>query len=172
MTQGSTRRTAVFALSAGLAVVDLAVKGIAERAWATTPVDLGVIQLQTSYNRGMAFSVGTALPSWVILTLTATLTTGLAVYLWRETPNGSRPTMAALTAVLAGAAANLVDRARDGAVTDYLHSGWWPTFNLADALIVTGGILTLLLNVRRSELAPPPASEHQPRDPGPCWETP
>ncbi len=39
-----------------------------------------------------------------------------------------------------GAAANLVDRAADGVVTDYLHSSWWPTFNLADTFIVLGAI--------------------------------
>ena len=47
----------------------------------------------------------------------------------------------ALAALLTGALANLADRASDGVVTDYLHTGWWPTFNLADTLIVIGGVL-------------------------------
>ena len=37
-----------------------------------------------------------------------------------------------------GAFANVIDRARDGVVTDYLHTDWWPTFNLADAFISVG----------------------------------
>lgn len=148
MARAGARRTSVFALAAALAALDLAVKGVAERAWATTPVDLGVLQLRLAYNRGMAFSVGSALPAWVILTLTAALTIGLGVYLWRDAPTVSRPVSVALAAILAGAAANLIDRAGDGVVTDYLHTGWWPTFNLADVLIVTGGILAALLSLR------------------------
>jgi signal peptidase II len=40
-------------------------------------------------------------------------------------------------------------------VTDYLHTGWWPTFNLADALIVRGAVLLVLATVLRQP-APQP----------------
>ena len=103
----------------------------------------------------MAFSVGAALPGWFILTLTAALTIGLGSYLWRDGPAVSRPASLALAGVVGGAAANLIDRVRDGVVTDYLHTGWWPTFNLADALIVTGGILAALLSLRSPETGDP-----------------
>ena len=46
-------------------------------------------------------------------------------------------------AVAGGALGNLADRARDGAVIDYLDPILWPAFNLADAAIVVG-ILGLL----------------------------
>ena len=58
---------------------------------------------------------------------------------------------AALAAVLGGALANLAnlaDRAADGVVTDYLHTGWWPTFNLADTAIATGAALLVLAELR------------------------
>ena len=42
----------------------------------------------------------------------------------------------------------MVDRARDGVVTDYLHTGWWPTFNLADTFLITGFIVIALLHAR------------------------
>ena len=45
--------------------------------------------------------------------------------------------------MLAGAVANLADRGIDGVVTDYLHTGWWPTFNLADALITCAALAFL-----------------------------
>ncbi|MFD1538848.1 hypothetical protein [Nonomuraea guangzhouensis] len=38
-------------------------------------------------------------------------------------------------AVLGAAMANLIDRAGDGVVTSYLHTGWWPTFNLTEVSI-------------------------------------
>ncbi|MDI3422275.1 signal peptidase II [Streptomyces luteolus] len=52
---------------------------------------------------------------------------------------------------MAATPANLIDRAADGVVTDYLHSGWWPTFNLADAFIVCGGLLLVALSWRDHE---------------------
>ena len=45
--------------------------------------------------------------------------------------------------------ANLTDRLGDGVVTDYLHSGWWPTFNLPDVAIVAGSVLLVLAEFRR-----------------------
>jgi signal peptidase II len=45
--------------------------------------------------------------------------------------------------LLGGAAGNLIDRLRDGFVTDFLHLPLWPTFNLADTCI-TVGVLSLL----------------------------
>lgn len=53
-----------------------------------------------------------------------------------------------LAAILAGALANLIDRAADGVVTDYLHTGWIPTFNLADTLITLGAALLVLATLR------------------------
>jgi signal peptidase II len=46
-------------------------------------------------------------------------------------------------AVAGGALSNLADRARDGAVIDFLDPILWPAFNLADVAIVLG-ILGLL----------------------------
>ena len=45
--------------------------------------------------------------------------------------------------LIGGAAGNLIDRAREGAVTDFVDLPLWPAFNLADAAI-TIGVLALL----------------------------
>ena len=45
--------------------------------------------------------------------------------------------------LIGGAVGNLVDRAREGAVTDFVDVAIWPAFNVADAAI-TIGVLTLL----------------------------
>jgi signal peptidase II len=45
---------------------------------------------------------------------------------------------------LGGAASNVYDQLRSGAVTDFLDLGWWPVFNLADAAITLGVIIALL----------------------------
>lgn len=45
--------------------------------------------------------------------------------------------------ILGGAVGNLADRAREGAVIDFIDPIAWPAFNLADMAIV-GGVLALL----------------------------
>jgi signal peptidase II len=52
--------------------------------------------------------------------------------------------------LLGGALGNLADRARDGAVIDFIDPVAWPAFNLADACIVAG-VLMLLWVVEGSE---------------------
>ena len=48
--------------------------------------------------------------------------------------------------LLGGAVGNLLDRARDGAVIDFLDLPLWPAFNVADVAI-TVGVVTLLLSL-------------------------
>jgi signal peptidase II len=45
--------------------------------------------------------------------------------------------------LIGGAAGNLIDRAAEGSVTDFVDPPWWPAFNLADAAI-TIGVIALL----------------------------
>jgi signal peptidase II len=46
--------------------------------------------------------------------------------------------------LLGGALGNMIDRAREGAVTDFIDLPLWPAFNLADVAI-TAGVVALLL---------------------------
>jgi signal peptidase II len=55
--------------------------------------------------------------------------------------------------LVGGAAGNVVDRIRDGAVTDFVKLPHWPAFNLADAAI-TLGVLLLLVVLERDGGAP------------------
>lgn len=51
---------------------------------------------------------------------------------------------AGVGAALGGAAGNIADRLRHGAIVDFIAIGRWPPFNLADAAIVGGvGLLVL-----------------------------
>jgi signal peptidase II len=53
---------------------------------------------------------------------------------------------AAIGAALGGAAGNIADRLRHGAIVDFIAIGRWPLFNLADVAIVAGvGMLVLSL---------------------------
>ena len=50
--------------------------------------------------------------------------------------------------ILGGALGNLADRAREGAVIDFIDPIAWPAFNLADAAIVAGVLLLLYVAER------------------------
>jgi signal peptidase II len=50
--------------------------------------------------------------------------------------------------LLGGALGNIVDRARDGAVTDFIKLPAWPAFNVADTSI-TFGVIVLLYVIER-----------------------
>jgi signal peptidase II len=56
--------------------------------------------------------------------------------------------------IVGGALGNLIDRLRDGAVTDFIKLPDWPAFNLADSAI-TIGVVALILVLARGEAARP-----------------
>jgi signal peptidase II len=147
-TRNRTRRASVIATAVTAAAIDLGAKAASESRLADSTVDLGLIQLRLAYNSGVAFSVGNRLPSWVIVAVTGTLALALVAYAWHRAPRAGWVERIAGGAVIGGAVANLVDRAGDGVVTDYLHTGWWPTFNLADTFIVLGFMVIALLQAR------------------------
>lgn len=51
------------------------------------------------------------------------------------------PLRVAFGAMFGGAAGNLIDGVRRGAITDFIDLQVWPVFNLADTAIVTGAVL-------------------------------
>jgi signal peptidase II len=54
--------------------------------------------------------------------------------------------------LLGGALGNVVDRVRDGAVTDFIKLPAWPAFNVAD-MSITFGVLVLLYVIERNGAA-------------------
>jgi signal peptidase II len=146
-------RAVVFLAAAAVAAIDLSAKAVSEARLTDSTVDLGLIKLQLAYNPGVAFSMGDKLPAGVIVGLTAAISVAFAVYAWFRAPRAGRLERVAGGAIIGGAVANVADRARDGVVTDYLHTGWWPTFNLADTFLVIGCIGIALLHARPERTA-------------------
>ncbi len=135
----SSRTTLVLVAGATLAL-DLGTK-----VWASarldTPVHLaGSLSLQLSRNPGVAFGVGTSLPSWVLLVVTGLMCGGILVAGW----TGALAPSPAVGLLLGGATGNLLDRLTGGTVVDMIHLTWWPTFNLADVAICVGVGLMLV----------------------------
>ncbi|GAD83330.1 signal peptidase II [Nocardia asteroides NBRC 15531] len=153
------RRIGLLAVAAGFAATDLAIKAWATGALAGAPIEAGPLDLRLAFNPGAAFSIAADAPGWVLLAVTGAITLAVAVYGWRTAPGTGLAWRLGLAAILGGASANLIDRIPDAVVTDYLHTGWWPTFNLADTFIVVGATTLVALTMfgsshERDQLSP------------------
>jgi signal peptidase II len=91
-------------------------------------------------NDGIAFGLfsggGVVLVIFAVAALVALLT---FFFRHRDRPLVWLPT----GLLIGGAAGNLIDRVREGAVTDFIDFPAWPAFNVAD-MAITFGVLTLL----------------------------
>ena len=56
--------------------------------------------------------------------------------------------------LLGGALGNVIDRLRDGAVTDFIKLPGWPAFNVADVAITCGVLVLLYVTERPRNAAP------------------
>ena len=131
-----------------VAVVAVAADQIT-KSLATRSIDRGEIvellpffDLRRIKNTGIAFGQFTEQQE-IVMALTVAAIAWMFVFFARS---GARsPFFPPAVGMLAGGAcSNLVDRIRDGGVTDFLHIHHWPIFNLADAFIVVGVALLLL----------------------------
>lgn len=100
------------------------------------------LDLTMVWNRGVTFGLLSGVSPWNALVL-ALVAAGIAAFLLRWMARAeNRLTAVALGAVVGGAVGNVIDRARFGAVVDFVDAhgwGWhWYVFNLADAAIVCG----------------------------------
>ena len=122
-------------------VVDQVTKTIAVDHLQGGPVHvLGPLSFSLAYNTGMAFSIGSGLA--IPIALVVTVVVLFTLWIMRAVPSLSAS--AALGLVLGGAIGNLGDRLlrnHGGAVVDFIALKIWPTFNVADASIVTGAAL-------------------------------
>lgn len=109
---------------------------------------LGPLELTYVHNTGVAF--GFAGGAGVGLVLTTALALGVVGWLFARNP-ARKGMWVAVGLVAGGALGNLVDRIRADAVTDFIHIGSWPNFNLADVAISAGVILLVLIYLREAE---------------------
>ncbi len=103
---------------------------------------LPFLTLVNTRNSGIAFGLlQDAGPLLVIVALAALLGI-LAIFAY----NAGRPRIwIAMGLLLGGALGNLLDRAVEGAVTDFIDLPAWPAFNLADVAITVGVVAMVWL---------------------------
>ena len=114
----------------------------------------GQLLIRVSRNPGAAFSFAEG----ATILFTAIAVTVVVVILRVSRRLGSRGWAVSLGLLLGGATGNLVDRLLRspgpgrGAVVDFIDFQVWPSFNVADSAIVTGGVLAVLLSMRGIEI--------------------
>jgi signal peptidase II len=131
--------------------------------WALQALDDGPIhlfwtlRLRLTFNTGTAFSLGAGRGGLVALLAILVV----AAMLWIGRSVATRLGAVALGLVLGGAVGNLADRVfraddglLSGAVVDFVDLQWWPVFNVADASIVIGALLLLVVSAREPGATP------------------
>jgi signal peptidase II len=143
--RGTILRTVLVA--AAVVVADQATKAIVRASldpFERVKVIPGV-HLVRSENSGVAFSVFSGGGPLVVIVAVLALGALLAFFI---THLHRRLVWLPTGLLLGGAAGNLIDRIRLGAVTDFIQLPHWPAFNLADACI-TVGVLVLVWVLER-----------------------
>ncbi|MES1258654.1 MAG: signal peptidase II [Acidobacteriota bacterium] len=157
-----SRRLQAFLTAAGVFAADRWSKSIVEArfdAFDTKVVIPGFFNIVRSSNPGVAFGMFQENPSaqrtLILVAVSILAVLILAFMLWRIDKQ-DRCTAAGLSLIFGGALGNVYDRARAGAVTDFLdfHAGTyhWYVFNVADSAICVGAgllILSMLLANRK-----------------------
>lgn len=111
----------------------------------------GFLALTLVMNAGLAFGLLGGLPStwrWVVALLSIIALIILGRVALRVLHDGGWVTRISVALIFGGAVGNLIDRARFGAVVDFVdvhYRGYhWPAFNTADSAITVGVVLLAL----------------------------
>jgi signal peptidase II len=121
----------------------------------------GLLALTIVMNPGLAFGLLAGLPPgwrWLVVALSLVALAVLARVAMRVLPTGGGADITAIGLIFGGAVGNLIDRARFGAVVDFIDVYWrtwhWPAFNVADSAITIGVVLLALRLLARQPAAP------------------
>jgi signal peptidase II len=141
-------------LAAVIVVVDQITKFVVlDRLPPGTRIDVvdGLLGLTLVMNPGLAFGLLANLPlgwRWVVAALSILALLVLARVAVRVLPGSGWIDHTAIGLIFGGAVGNLIDRARFGAVVDFIdvyYRAWhWPAFNVADSAISVGVVLLAL----------------------------
>ena len=99
------------------------------------------IGLHLEKNENIAFSINIPLAVLIFVILVVLVYLFYVLYISYKQKPHNYFSLFYLTLIIAGALSNLFDRFIYGAVIDYIHVFLWPTFNLADVMIVAGVVL-------------------------------
>ena len=158
---------AVFVLAGAVVALDQVAKVLVlDRLPLGVPIDLvdDLLSFTLVMNPGLAFGLLSSVPRawrWVVAALSLVALAVLARVALRVLPDGGWVGRVAIGLIFGGAVGNLIDRARFGAVVDFVDVHWrgwhWPAFNVADSAI-TIGVALLAMRLITERTAPESSS--------------
>jgi signal peptidase II len=142
-------RGLLFLIAGGVIFLDQSSKNLVETTlelytyWAPFPELENIFRITHISNTGVAF--GLFQDGNTIFTILAIVVSiGIIIYNSRL-DGGHKLLRLALGLQMGGALGNMIDRVRQGHVTDFMDFGPWPIWNVADLAIVSGTILLVLI---------------------------
>ena len=140
-------------VAAAVVVIDQVTKWWAVEILSDDTIEVvGSLQFNLIRNYGSAFSIGGG--SWWGAAVSLAGLVIIVGLLWFARSTTSRLGTVALGLVIGGAIGNLIDRAvrsdrgfMGGGVVDFVDLQWWPVFNVADAAVVVGVIMLVVLTL-------------------------
>jgi signal peptidase II len=157
--------TPVLLLAGAIVALDQISKAVAlDRLPLGVPIAIidGLLSLTLVLNPGLAFGLLGSVPAtwrWVVAALSLVALAVLARVALRVLPDGGWLGRLAIGLIFGGAVGNLIDRARFGAVVDFVDVHWrgwhWPAFNVADSAITVGVVLLALRLMSERSTSPP-----------------
>lgn len=124
----------------------------------------GFWEWRLGFNPGSAFGMfGSQAGARVFLSIISIGAVLLMVWMVRKADDRNRRLAIALGLIVGGALGNVIDRIRVGVVTDFIVLRYerheWPTFNVADIVLVVGVVLMLFVrDPHREGARPKPAA--------------
>lgn len=106
--------------------------------------ETGFFRITLVHNSGAAFGLfyGYSFPLSIVAIIGIVVLLFYVLFLQRRFPALDRKrNNLALGLILGGIIGNLIDRLRQGYVTDFISVGIWPPFNVADSAVVVGTII-------------------------------
>ncbi len=169
--EGNARRSAgiesliPFVITIGVILLDQLTKYIVEvnllvnTYWAPYPALKDLFRITHVTNTGAAFGMFPA--ASLFFMVMPIIVVAAIVYYNHTLDSGNWLLRIALGLQMGGALGNMIDRLRQGHVTDFLDFGPWFVFNVADMAVVGGSILLglILLQEQRAENAAKKAAQ-------------
>jgi signal peptidase II len=118
---------------------------------------LGPVEIVRRFNTGGAFSfaAGKGIFPWIVSLMVIGLVAWFVRAIRRDDPRVRGVSLIALGCMVGGAVSNQLDRLvrspgwNRGAVVDFVSTGFWGIFNVADAALTCGAVAIAVVSVRR-----------------------
>jgi signal peptidase II len=105
----------------------------------TIPLAGGIVSITHVHNTGVAFGLFTN--KNLLFALLALLVLAIIINFYRYLPGDLLWLRISLGLQIGGAVGNLLDRATQGFVTDFIDFHFWPVFNVADSSVCIGVVM-------------------------------